>query len=87
VTNVNIRLEPTALELAVERIVENVENFSDVDNAEQKQWLIDQIMRDLLGEGYEKWRDAFNAESEQLGVGPWSEGVMPGDPITQAAFK
>lgn len=46
-----------------------------------KQWVIDQVVRALLGERYEAWalemRGAYDAEAEEYEYDEWDVGISP----------
>lgn len=50
-------------------------DWGDIDGAHHKQWVIDQMVRELLGseENYLKWRAGY----EQGGDYFWDEGTAP----------
>lgn len=53
------------------------ERYAMIDGDHHKQWVIDQMIRALLGdEMYASWREAYAAASGE-GYEPWSEGVAP----------
>lgn len=47
--------------------------YAGIDGAHHKQWVIDQMLRALLGEEYAEWVDAF----EDGGKYPWDTGTLP----------
>jgi hypothetical protein len=49
-----------------------VSEFGDIDGAHHKQWVIDQMVRAITGDGYDKWVWQYNAQG-----GEWDEGVAP----------
>jgi len=44
-----------------------VDEWGYIDGAHHKQWVIDQMVRALLGDGYEEW----------VGDDEWDTGVAP----------
>lgn len=66
-----------ALWLRVRRAVRVVERFGSTDGAHHKQWLLDQVLRVLLDDGYPFWRKRFDAESRALDYEAWDEGTPP----------
>jgi hypothetical protein len=57
----------------VETAVEIIERYGMIDGAHHKQWILDQILRTLLGDGYEKWIEKYNVPEYQ----PWDTGITP----------
>lgn len=58
----------------IQKAIVMIESFGDTDGAHHKQWLIDQLLRLLLGseERYVRWRG--NRTIDDYG---WDEGVAP----------
>lgn len=52
---------------------ELIERFGQIDGAHHKTWVIDQVQRILLGEHYDEWRDAYEADGEYS----YDEGIAP----------
>lgn len=49
--------------------------FGSIDGAHHKQWVIDQMLRTMLGEeGYAAWVTKANADPE---YDRWNEGIAP----------
>ena len=63
---------------AIDRINEAVkvaEQYGVYDGEHHKQWVIDQMLRKLLGfDGYHKWLAEFNADEDYE---DWDEGIPP----------
>lgn len=45
-----------------------------IDGSHHKQWVIDQMVRALLGDGYEAWVEENNSDPDYE---PWDVGVAP----------
>lgn len=46
-----------------------------IDGSHHKQWVIDQMLRIMLGEvGYEEWVTHMNSDPDYT---PWDEGIAP----------
>lgn len=54
--------------------VEVAERFGMIDGDHHKQWVIDQMIRMLLGDGYQVWVDKMNADED---YDPWNVGIAP----------
>jgi hypothetical protein len=54
--------------------IEVVERFAGIDGEHHKQWVIDQMMRCLLGDEYERWVKDRNSDTEYE---PWDVGIAP----------
>ena len=54
-----------------------IEQFSDVDGDHHKAWVIDQIARAPLGDGYEPWLAAYRAGADGPETYAWDIGVAP----------
>lgn len=54
-------------------ILELISQHGGTDGAHHKQWLLDQIVRELTGDGYERWV----VEWEGAGPWEWDTGIAP----------
>jgi len=61
------------IEDAVQIAFEN----GNIDGAHHKQWVIDQMVRALLGPEYKIWVERHNANNTRDGYPPWDTGVAP----------
>lgn len=58
-------------------------NYSQIDGAHHKAWVIDQMVRALTGDRYEKWVKRFCTETGDLNEPgeenfyEWDEGIAP----------
>lgn len=50
---------------------------NSVDGAHHKQWVIDQMLRKLLGEEYDEWVKQYNARATQDDLAEWDCGIAP----------
>ena len=48
------------------------EQYGQTDGEHHKAWVIDQMVRELVGVDYEAWRAAYEADGAE-----WDEGVAP----------
>lgn len=51
--------------------------YGGVDGAHHKDWVIDQMVRVLTGDGYEKWVEEAKNGSDGPDTYGWEEGVPP----------
>jgi hypothetical protein len=66
------------LEAQIDAALSIAAEFGQVDGADHKQWVIDQMVRALLGhpDVYEAWVDAYQwGDGEAFWV--WDEGIAP----------
>ena len=56
----------------IERAVE-IAMLGDIDGGHHKMWVIDQMLRTLLGDQYAAWREEY----EERGKYQWDEGIAP----------
>jgi hypothetical protein len=67
----------------IDKAIETAINYGGVDGAHHKQWVIDEMVRQLLGtlEAYEKfkadYRGEYNTAEEEYEYGEWDEGIPP----------
>ena len=47
--------------------------YGQIDGNHHKMWVIDQIVRVLLGDGYEKWVEEYEGDDEY----EWDVGIAP----------
>lgn len=48
-----------------------------IDGAHHKQWVIDQMIRAMLGEGYSAWRLRIDERRTANDLEPWDDGIAP----------
>lgn len=72
--HLKIRLLEAKLALADCHIREALEAIQGVDDAHHKQWIIDQVVRALTGDGYADWVHKYN-EGDCRAY--WDEGMPP----------
>lgn len=59
-------------------IVTLIGSFGGIDGAHHKQWVLDQVLRKLLGaRGYTKWLKDHNAGEDGPNTYSWDEGIAP----------
>jgi len=51
--------------------------FGGVHGVRQKQWVIDQMVQALTGDGYEEWVDKYNESPDGPDAYIWDGGVSP----------
>ena len=51
------------------------EAWSTIDGAHHKQWIIDQMIRALTGDGYDEWVLQYNGNEEE--TDEWNVGIAP----------
>lgn len=59
------------------QVLEIINRWSGVDGSHHKQWVIDQIVRVLTGEGYQKWVEDWEDGEEGPETYKWDEGIAP----------
>jgi hypothetical protein len=60
----------------ISEAVDLISTYGMFDGAHHKQWVLDQVVRALLGDpGYEEWVTAFNDPDENYC--DWDTGVAP----------
>lgn len=63
-----------------ERIKEALEiafQYSQIDGAHHKAWVIDQMVRTLTGEDYEKWIEMYKHDEDEDEEYDWDIGIAP----------
>lgn len=59
------------------RALEVIRSYGGIDGAHHKQWVIDQVVRALTGDGYEAWVKAQRAGDDGPDTYEWDEGIAP----------
>jgi hypothetical protein len=58
--------------------VDLIERCGWIEGEHHRQWLLDQVLRALLAEGYDAWVAAYNAPDADGEAGlPWEVGIPP----------
>ena len=52
-------------------------SYAQIDGAHHKAWVIDQMMRELLGEGYQEWVRSYKEGENGPETYEWDEGIAP----------
>jgi hypothetical protein len=61
-------------------VVDLIATNGGIDGGHHKQWLLDQILRTILGDGYDEWVHDYEFEETDDGGNPgfeWDTGVPP----------
>ena len=63
----------------IDKVVEMIFDNGMIDGSYHKQWLLDQILRILLGDGYETWIEEYESEVDKNGdqMYEWDKGIAP----------
>lgn len=62
----------------IEGALEAAFEFGDVDGGHHKQWLINEMIRQLLGfGGHREWVKSYNIWAAKYGYSYWDEGIAP----------
>ncbi len=59
--------------MKIKQALEIIYRYGGIDGAHHKAWVIDQILRALLGDKYEKWVKDY----EEGGEYEWNVGIAP----------
>jgi hypothetical protein len=51
--------------------------YGGIDGSHHKQWVIDQIVRILTGDGYAEWVACYNRSEGSAFEYQWDEGIAP----------
>lgn len=71
----NANRRTAKLQARVGKAVRLIERFGSFDGEHHKQWVLDQVLRALLGaKGYRAWVVDMNADTD---YSPWDEGIAP----------
>ena len=53
------------------------EQYAQIDGEHHKMWVIDQMLRELLGNNYNKWLEKYNYDSRENDYEEWNCGIAP----------
>ena len=59
--------------IAIDRALSIAFQYAMIDGAHHKTWVIDQMVRALMGDGYDQWVKDY----EQNGEYHWDTGIAP----------
>lgn len=71
---------PTSLDTRIQRAVGLAWCFNEIEGAHHRQWLIDQMVRNLLGEQYESFVKEYEEpikNDEKIEHYKWNKGIPP----------
>lgn len=60
-----------------EQVLDLIIQYGGIDGAHHKQWLLDQIVRILTGDGYENWVAEYQDGEDGPETYEWDEGIAP----------
>lgn len=60
-----------------ERALGIARQYGGIDGAHHKTWVIDQMCRALLGDGYDEWVKEQKAGEDGPDAYDWNEGIPP----------
>jgi len=67
-------MDRSKLPNAVRDALDLIEQYGSIDGGHHKQWLLDQVVRALLGPDYDDWLAEMNADPD---YDPWDHGIPP----------
>ena len=59
-----------------------IEQYGGIDGEHHKTWVIDQVARALLGDGYEDWVAEWESGQDGPDTYAWDVGIAPGKETT-----
>lgn len=67
----------TVITLKEQKVLDLIKNWGGIDGGHHKQWLLDQLVRELTGEGYETWVAEYQNGEDGPETYCWDEGIAP----------
>lgn len=61
----------------VREVLDLIESYAQIDGSHHKDWVIDQVVRILTGDGYEKWIAEYCWGEDGSDTYNWDEGIAP----------
>lgn len=58
-------------------IQELITSWGGIDGSHHKQWLLDEIVQVITGDGYDTWVTAYNNGTEGPNTYEWDKGISP----------
>lgn len=59
------------------KVLDIIEQYGSIDGNHHKQWVLDQVIRILTEEEYEKWIKEFKDGEDGPETYDWDEGIPP----------
>ncbi len=72
--NIDLLIE---LQKKITKAVGVAEQYAQIDGGHHKMWVIDQMLRELLGNDYNKWLEKYNYDSRENDYEEWNYGIAP----------
>lgn len=61
----------------IEKVLDLIFEYGQIDGAHHKMWVIDQIVRILTGDKYKEWVKAYIYDEETGDSYSWDKGIAP----------
>ena len=61
----------------IEKALDLIFNYGQIDGEHHKTWVIDQIVRALTGKNYDKWINNYIYDEETGDCYTWNKGIAP----------
>lgn len=61
----------------IEKAIELIGDYGDIDGNDHKQWLLDQVLRVLLGISYKEWIILWEHGEDGPKTYIWDTGIAP----------
>lgn len=72
-----LRADIAAVDARLSVAMDAIERYGGIDGGHYKQWVIDQVVRALMGDEYGNWVVAMKAGEEGPETYDWDEGIAP----------
>jgi hypothetical protein len=70
-------MDSKELEKRNQKAIELIEQYGYIDGGHHKQWLLDEILRALLGDEYDKWIEEYQKGEDGPHTYSWDTGIAP----------
>ncbi len=65
-------------EARIQKALEVIYNLGQVDGSHHKTWVLDQVVRHLMGDDYEDWVAEYEGDPDDYAnYYSWDEGICP----------
>lgn len=63
--------------MSIEKALDIIMEYGSTNGAHHKQWVLDQVVRELTGETYSDWVKDHNFGEDGPDTYEWEEGIAP----------
>jgi len=61
----------------IEKALNVIFQYGGIDGAHHKQWVLDQVVRYLTGDDYDRWTANYRTDEDGDFIDEWDTGIAP----------